>query len=47
MSLMRVDPFREFDRLSQQMLQGTLTRPHALPIEAWQDGKATTSTRMP
>lgn len=38
MSMMRIDPFREFDRLSQQMLRGTLSRPVALPMNAWHDG---------
>jgi HSP20 family protein len=38
--LMRTDPFRELDRLSQQMLGnlGTSTRPAAMPIDAWRDG---------
>lgn len=39
--LMRSDPFREFDRLSQQMLSGmngTLARPSAMPMDAWRDG---------
>jgi HSP20 family protein len=35
--LMRADPFREFDRLTQQML-GTRARPAAMPMDAWRDG---------
>lgn len=38
MSMMRIDPFREFDRLSQQMLRGTLARPVALSMDAWKEG---------
>ncbi|HEV7166356.1 MAG TPA: HSP20 family small heat-shock protein [Micrococcaceae bacterium] len=34
--LMRTDPFREFDRLAQQML-GTTARPAAMPMDAWQE----------
>ena len=38
--LMRTDPFRELDRLSQQVLgiNGTLARPAAMPMDAWRDG---------
>jgi HSP20 family protein len=38
--LMRTDPFRELDRLTQQVLgtQGTLARPSAMPMDAWQEG---------
>ncbi|MBE1604717.1 Hsp20/alpha crystallin family protein [Actinopolymorpha pittospori] len=32
--LMRTDPFREFDRLTQQLL-GTATRPAAMPLDAY------------
>ncbi len=35
--LMRTDPFRELDRLSQQIL-GTTTRPAFMPMDAWRDG---------
>src|ERR1044072_937719 len=35
--LMRTDPFRDFDRLAQQVL-GTAARPAVLPIDAWRDG---------
>jgi len=38
--LMRTDPFRELDRLTQQVFgtTGTTTRPAAMPIDAWRDG---------
>jgi HSP20 family protein len=35
--LMRTDPFRELDRLTQQVL-GTAARPAAMPMDAWQEG---------
>jgi HSP20 family protein len=37
--LMRTDPFRELDRLTQQMFgsQGTLARPSVMPMDAWRD----------
>ncbi|ALO67684.1 MULTISPECIES: Hsp20/alpha crystallin family protein [Arthrobacter] len=35
--LMRTDPFRELDRLAQQVL-GTSARPAAMPMDAWRDG---------
>ncbi|MEU2562358.1 Hsp20/alpha crystallin family protein [Streptomyces longispororuber] len=35
--LMRTDPFRELDRLTQQLL-GTHTRPVAMPLDAFRDG---------
>jgi HSP20 family protein len=35
--LMRTDPFRDFDRLAQQVL-GTPTRPAAMPIDAYRHG---------
>ena len=35
--LMRTDPFRELDRLAQQVL-GTPARPAAMPMDAWRDG---------
>jgi HSP20 family protein len=34
--LMRSDPFRELDRLTEQVL-GTVTRPAAMPMDAWRD----------
>lgn len=35
--LMRTDPFRELDRLTQQMFggDGTLARPSVMPMDAW------------
>ncbi|GAA5199811.1 MULTISPECIES: Hsp20/alpha crystallin family protein [Arthrobacter] len=35
--LMRTDPFREFDRLAEQVL-GTTARPAAMPMDAWREG---------
>lgn len=35
--LMRTDPFRELDRLTQQAF-GTLARPSTMPMDAWRDG---------
>jgi HSP20 family protein len=35
--LMRTDPFRDFDRLAQQVL-GTAARPAVMPMDAWRDG---------
>ena len=35
--LMRTDPFRELDRLAQQVW-GTTARPAAMPMDAWRDG---------
>jgi len=35
--LMRTDPFRDFDRLAQQVF-GTPTRPAAMPIDAFRKG---------
>ena len=34
--LMRTDPFRELDRLAQQVL-GTAARPAAMPLDAWRE----------
>ena len=38
--LMRTDPFRELDRIAQQVLgsQGTVSRPSVMPMDAWRDG---------
>lgn len=36
--LIRTDPFRELDRLSQQ-LWGTTARPAVMPMDAWRDGE--------
>ncbi len=39
--LMRTDPFREFDRLAQQVLgAGTTSRPAVMPMDAWRQGDA-------
>ena len=35
--LMRTDPFRELDRLTQQFL-GTAARPAVMPMDAWRTG---------
>ncbi len=40
--LMRTDPFRELDRLTQQVFggqQGTWSRPAAMPMEAYRQGE--------
>jgi HSP20 family protein len=37
--LMRTDPFRDFDRLAQQVLgTGTTSRPAVMPMDAWREG---------
>jgi HSP20 family protein len=37
--LMRTDPFREFDRLAQQLVgAGTTSRPAIMPMDAWREG---------
>jgi len=36
--LVATDPFRDFDRLAQQVW-GTTTRPAAMPMDAWRDGE--------
>ncbi|MBN9621014.1 MAG: Hsp20 family protein [Actinobacteria bacterium] len=38
--LMRSDPFRELDRLTQQVLgtNGTAARPSVMPMDAWRHG---------
>ena len=38
--LMRTDPFRELDRLTQQVFgsTGTPARPSVMPMDAWRDG---------
>jgi len=40
--LMHTDPFRELDRLSQQLFgtNGTLARPSVMPMDAWREGDA-------
>jgi HSP20 family protein len=35
--LMRTDPFRELDRLTQ-LVFGTVARPALMPMDAWRDG---------
>jgi len=35
--LVRSDPFRQFDRLAEQVY-GTIARPAAMPMDAWRDG---------
>ena len=39
--LMRTDPFRELDRLTQQVLggPGTRARPSVMPMDAWREGE--------
>ena len=37
MLLRTADPFRDFDRLTQQLL-GTTSRPAAMPMDAWREG---------
>jgi len=42
--LMRTDPFREVDRLAQQLFNGggaaagTMARPSVMPMDAWREG---------
>lgn len=36
--LMRTDPFRDFDRLTQQLM-GTVARPAVMPLDAWREGE--------
>lgn len=37
--LMRTDPFRDFDRLAQQLMgPGTTSRPAIMPMDAWREG---------
>lgn len=36
--LMRTDPFRDLDRLTQQVF-GTAARPAAMPMDAWREGE--------
>jgi len=37
MLIRSTDPFREFDRLTQQLL-GTTNRPAVMPMDAWREG---------
>jgi HSP20 family protein len=41
MLLRSADPFRDFDRLAQQVL-GTTNRPAVMPMDAWREGDAFT-----
>ncbi|HWU07825.1 MAG TPA: Hsp20/alpha crystallin family protein [Streptomyces sp.] len=38
--LMRTDPFRELDRIAQQLtgVSGTWSKPSAMPMDAWREG---------
>lgn len=36
--LMRTDPFRDLDRITQQVF-GTAARPAAMPMDAWREGE--------
>jgi HSP20 family protein len=36
--LMRTDPFRDLDRLTQQVM-GTAARPVVMPMDAWREGE--------
>ena len=38
MLLRTADPFRDFDRLTQQLL-GTTNRPAVMPMDAWREGE--------
>lgn len=40
MMLMRTDPFRDLERLTQQVFgaDGTSARPSAMPMDAWREG---------
>jgi HSP20 family protein len=38
--IMRTDPFRDLDRLTQRVFgNGTLAHPAAMPMDAWRDGE--------
>ena len=37
MTLRSIDPFRDFDRLTEQLL-GTTNRPAVMPMDAWREG---------
>ena len=41
--LMRTDPFRDLDRLAQQVL-GTAARPAVMPMDAWREGDRSSSS---
>ena len=42
MLLRTADPFRELDRLAQQLLgaNGTINRPAVMPMDAWREGES-------
>src|SRR6195952_3251697 len=40
MLLRTADPFRELDRLTQQLVAGTTNRPAVMPMDAWREGDA-------
>jgi len=45
--LVRTDPFRQFDRLAEQLL-GTTARPAAMPMDAWRaDGEFVVEFDLP
>ena len=47
MMLIRTDPFRELDRITQQVF-GTAARPAAMPMDAWQeDGEFVVAFDLP
>ena len=47
MMLLRTDPFRDLDRLTQQVF-GTAARPAAMPMDAWQeDGEFVVAFDLP
>lgn len=47
MMLMRTDPFRDLDRVTQQVF-GTAARPAAMPMDAWQeDGEFVVAFDLP
>src|SRR6478609_9849118 len=47
MMLIRTDPFRDLDRLTQQVF-GTAARPAAMPMDAWQeDGEFVVAFDLP
>ena len=47
MMLIRTDPFRDFDRLAQQVF-GTVARPAPMPMDAWQeDGEFVVAFDLP
>lgn len=41
--VMRFDPFRELDRLSNELFNGAQRRPAAMPMDAYREGITSTS----